>query len=66
MPLLEGGMLTVTVDLPGHFCVWLCKPDADFLRGRFVWANWDVDELIAKKDQIVKNDSLKLGLLGWS
>ena len=24
--------------------------------GRFVWANWDVDELIAKKIEILEKD----------
>ncbi|KAH6886941.1 putative NADP(+)-dependent dehydrogenase [Thelonectria olida] len=32
-------------DLPGQFSVWLASPEAKFLHGRFVWTEWDVDEL---------------------
>lgn len=51
------------MDLPAHFAVWLCSPEADFLKGRFFWAHWDVDELMAKKELIEKDASLlTLGL----
>ena len=33
-------------NLAGNFAVWLASPEAAFLHGRFVWAEWDVDELI--------------------
>ncbi|KAK5097404.1 hypothetical protein LTR70_007605 [Exophiala xenobiotica] len=29
-------------NLPGHFQVWLASPEAEFLKGKFVWANWDL------------------------
>ncbi|KAH8649372.1 hypothetical protein BX600DRAFT_554871 [Xylariales sp. PMI_506] len=32
-------------DLPAHFMVWAASTEAQFLHGRFVWANWDVNEL---------------------
>lgn len=35
--------------LPGGFAVWLASPAAAFLKGRFVFSNWDVEELIALK-----------------
>lgn len=58
--------LTTRIDLPGAFCVWLsASKDAEFLRGRFVWSNWDVDELIQRKKDIIDRDLLKLGLKGW-
>jgi hypothetical protein len=41
-----------TEKLPGDFAVWLASPEAEFLNGRFVWAQWDVDELISLKDRI--------------
>lgn len=25
--------------------MWAASPEAAFLHGRFVWANWDIDEL---------------------
>jgi len=38
--------------LPGDFSVWLASPEAKFLNGRFVWAQWDVDELISLKEKV--------------
>lgn len=32
-------------DLAGHFAVWAASPEAAFLHGRFVWNEWDVDEM---------------------
>jgi len=29
------------MELPSHFAVWLCSQEAKFLRGNFVWCNWD-------------------------
>ncbi|KAJ5544704.1 short-chain dehydrogenase/reductase [Penicillium sp. DV-2018c] len=52
-------------NLPGHFCVWASTPAAGFLHGRFVWANWDVDELMARQTEISSQDGmLKIGLQG--
>jgi hypothetical protein len=25
--------------------VWACSPEAEFIKGKFVWVHWDVDEL---------------------
>lgn len=57
----------VEVKLPGNFAVWAASTEAEFLHGRFVWANWDVDEL---KDglpgkRIADDDKfLKVGIHG--
>ncbi|MCJ1305339.1 hypothetical protein MMC08_008153 [Hypocenomyce scalaris] len=52
-------------NLPGHFAVWLASPEATFLAGRFVWANWDVGELKARAKQIGESPHLlKIGLIG--
>jgi hypothetical protein len=37
---------------------------AAFLRGKFVWANWDVSELIAKREELESSPTLTIGLLG--
>ena len=51
------------IDLPGHFCVWLASLQADFLHGRFAWAEWDVDESIALKARVGWDPCfLKIGL----
>jgi len=39
--------------------VWLVKEPRPWLSGRYVASNWDVDELTAKKDEIVEGDKLK-------
>jgi len=38
--------------LPGQFYVWLASPEASFLKGKFVWANWDAQELLEREDEI--------------
>ena len=53
-----------TAELPGSYCVWLSTPDADFLKGRFVYVNWDVNELKAKKEKIVREHLLTLTVRG--
>ncbi len=45
-----------------NFILWSTSPEADFLAGRFAWANWDLDELKAKKKEILKKDLLKYTL----
>lgn len=42
------------VRLPGHFAVWLASPETGFLNGRFIWAEWDVDELLELKERVRK------------
>lgn len=54
-----------TVELPSSFAVWLCSPEAIFLRGRFVWCNWDVKELLAKKAVIEGSAMLTANCVGW-
>ena len=51
--------------LPANFNVWLASPEARFLNGRFVWANWDVDELKVRKEEIEGSNLLEMGLIGW-
>lgn len=46
-------LLTIIVaELPGQFILWLNSPEAQFLRGRYVWVNWDVDELKSRAKEI--------------
>ncbi|KAG8158625.1 hypothetical protein KVR01_011747 [Diaporthe batatas] len=53
------------VELPADFVVWAVSPQARFLNGRFVWANWDVDELKDDRDVILaKPNKFTLGLTG--
>ena len=53
--------LVDSVDLCGAFCVWMSKQTRalSWLNGRFVSVKWDVEELLAKKEEVVQNDLLK-------
>ena len=52
--------------LAGDFTVWLLSEEARFLKGKFVWVNWDVEELKGRKEEIEGNSFLTLGLDGFS
>ncbi|KAF2144341.1 uncharacterized protein K452DRAFT_285577 [Aplosporella prunicola CBS 121167] len=64
--ILTYGLPVDDLNLPGHFLVWLASPEAEFLKGKYVWANWDVDELKARKDEISAPNRLVSGLVGWA
>lgn len=53
------------VQLPAHFTVWLASPEAAFLNGRTVWANWDVEELKNSAGAIQSGQLLTSGINGW-
>ncbi|GAA5920107.1 hypothetical protein JCM1841_004102 [Sporobolomyces salmonicolor] len=58
-------ILCDTPELSAGLSLWLAtQDDADFLRGRYVSANWDVDELVAKKAEIVSKDLLWTRVVG--
>ncbi|KAK5055423.1 hypothetical protein LTR84_013173 [Exophiala bonariae] len=48
-----------TPELFGSTTVWLADQEADFLRGRFMVVNWDVDELIKHQQEIWDEGLLK-------
>jgi hypothetical protein len=56
--------LSSIVNLPAHYLVWLASPEAEFLKGKFVWVNWDVDDLKDRADEIKSSLVLTLGLHG--
>lgn len=63
---VKGYSFTDSPELMANFAVWLAGPESDFLNGRFLWANWDVEELIAAKDKIAANpDQLRIIFGGW-
>ncbi|KAI0814221.1 NAD(P)-binding protein [Xylaria sp. FL0064] len=45
--------------LPADTIVWLTQEHRPWLNGRLVSVAWDMEELLGKKDTIVKNDLLK-------
>jgi hypothetical protein len=58
-------MPNTTVKLAGDFLVWMASPEAAFLRGRQVWANWDVDELKLEADVLQAGRMLTSVMSGW-
>ena len=48
-----------TPELVGGIGVWLATDAARFLTGRFVSANWSVDDLMAMKEKISEGQDLK-------
>ena len=59
-------MLIKAAELTGHFVVWAARPEATFLKGKFVHANWDVDELKEIAKEIEDTSMFTLGLEGLS
>ena len=53
------------VSLPATFALWLASPEARFLKGKFLWANWDVDELKARAKEIEGSTELNIQVVGW-
>jgi hypothetical protein len=53
------------VSLPASFNVWLASPEARFLKGKFLWCNWDVDELKAQAKELEATTKLSINLVGW-
>jgi hypothetical protein len=45
-----------TVELASGTAVWLCSGDRKFLSGRYFSVNWDVEELEARRDEIIKKN----------
>lgn len=53
------------MSLPASFSVWLASTEARFLKGKFLWANWDVDELKAHAKEIEAGSRFNLQVVGW-
>ncbi|KAJ5376927.1 Glucose/ribitol dehydrogenase [Penicillium cosmopolitanum] len=50
--------------LPADTIIWLAKERRDWLNGRFVWSNWDLEEVEGKKDEIIEKDLFKFRMTG--
>jgi hypothetical protein len=53
-----------TPELVGGTAVWLATKESYFLSGRFVSVNWSVDELMARKEDIIQSNDLRVVLQG--
>ena len=55
----------VAVSLSAHFLLWLASTEARFLNGKYVCANWDVEEMKAKAKVIESTPVLEASIHGW-
>ncbi|VDC07614.1 unnamed protein product [Peniophora sp. CBMAI 1063] len=53
-----------TLELPAATFLWLTARNAEFLSGRYIQATWDLNEVLAKKDEIVRDNLLVTKLAG--
>ncbi|KAK5191079.1 hypothetical protein LTR92_008798 [Exophiala xenobiotica] len=62
MPKEMHGLLSDKPELAGDSLVWLTKERREWLADRYISVNWDVSELLAKKEEILQKDLLKIRL----
>ena len=62
MPEYMHSILTETPELAADTLVWLTRERKEWLQGRFVFGPGDMEELEAKKEEIVERDLMKLKL----
>lgn len=53
-----------TFELAGGVAVWLATEKAKFMNGRYMGANWSVDNLMEREDEIVSKGLLLPELQG--
>jgi hypothetical protein len=63
---LRGLILTgaCVVSLSASYLVWACSPEAEFIKGKFVWAHWDVEELRKVLEEEEDKQFLTLAVAG--
>jgi len=57
MPAYTHHILSDTPELMGGFAVWLGSGQADFVSGRYIEANWDVDDILKFKEKVTESGS---------
>ena len=66
---LPSGSQEVDVALPSDFCVWLASSESEFLKGRYLWASFDVEEMKARREEFERDPNLlrlQLGGYPWT
>ncbi|CCM03044.1 uncharacterized protein FIBRA_05162 [Fibroporia radiculosa] len=53
-------LIVDTPEIAAHTIVWLARERREWLSGRYVSSQWDVEELEAKRQEIVDGDKLKI------
>lgn len=54
----------LAAELAGAFAVYLTTERAEYLNGKYASVNWDIEELEARRDEILSKGLLKEGLKG--
>jgi uncharacterized protein YecT (DUF1311 family) len=49
--------------MTGDFIAFLTQSQRAWLAGRYLSCTWDMEELLARQDEIVREDKLKVRLL---
>ncbi|KZV64870.1 NAD-P-binding protein [Peniophora sp. CONT] len=62
--LRDTAVLPDAIELPAATYLWLTARSAEFLSGRYMEACWDLNEVLAKKDEIVRDNLLVSKLAG--
>lgn len=52
-----------TPQVAADVMVFLTRERRDWLAGRYVDCTWDMEEFLAKEDEIVKGDKLKMRMV---
>jgi NAD(P)-dependent dehydrogenase (short-subunit alcohol dehydrogenase family) len=63
MPPFAHAFLTDTAELAADTVCWLTEERREWLTGRYVSANWDMLELLGKREEIVEGDKLKMRMV---
>jgi NAD(P)-dependent dehydrogenase (short-subunit alcohol dehydrogenase family) len=63
MPEYMHVFLNDSAELCGDNVAWMTQNRQEWLAGRYYSVTWDVDELLAKKDEIVQGDKLKMRMV---
>lgn len=53
-----------TPELVGGVGVWLATDNAAFLNGKYISANWSIEELLERKEEILSGGLLSVALVG--
>ncbi|TKX25317.1 short-chain dehydrogenase-like protein 3 [Elsinoe australis] len=62
MPAYTHHMLQDKPELAGDTIAWLTAEKREWLQGRYLSVNWDMEEFLAEKDRIVEEDLLRMKL----
>ncbi|KAI1613736.1 short chain dehydrogenase reductase [Exophiala viscosa] len=63
LPIERQSALTETPELAAHTLVFLTEKRREWLAGRYIAATWDMPEFLAKKEEVVSGDKLKVRMV---